>query len=168
LPLFVPNKYVVMDQGGELGHCPEVLHLFESAGYSIELTAPGSLHQNGPGKCPHSTIGDVVWTMLAGAGLELHFWPYAFCHFLHLYNVTPHCSCDASPYTLSSGQLPDLSLRHTFGCQVYVLLLHASCCNKLQSDTHVGLFLGYSQTMKNILLQFFESSSEDCITCCLQ
>jgi len=105
-----------MDQGGELGHCSEVLHLFESAGYSIELTAPDSLHQNGPGEHRHHTIGDAVWTMLAGTGLESCFWPYAFRHFLHLYNVTPHHSRDASPYTLCSGQLPNLSLLCTFGC----------------------------------------------------
>ncbi len=36
LPLSVPGKYVRMDQGGEPGHCPDVVHLFESAGYTIE------------------------------------------------------------------------------------------------------------------------------------
>jgi len=39
-----------MDQGGELGHCPDIVTLFESAGYSIELMALDSSHQNGPGE----------------------------------------------------------------------------------------------------------------------
>jgi len=151
LPSDISTKYVCMDQGGELGRCPDVLHLFEAAGYVVELTAPDSSHQNGPGKCPHHTFGDAVHTMLVGARLEARFWPYAFCHFIRLYNVTPHCSHDASLYTLCSGHLPDLSLLCTFGCRVYVLPPHALCRNKLQSDTHVGIFLGYSHTLKNIL-----------------
>jgi len=127
----IPDKYVHMDQGGELGRCPEIVALFESAGYAIELTAPDSSHQNGPGEQPHCTIGDAIQMMLAGADLEPHFWPYAFRHFLRLYNVTPHHSHDASPHMICSGHLPDLSLLRTF--------------------TRVGIFLGYSQTLKNIL-----------------
>jgi len=118
LPLDVSGKYVHMDQGSELGHCPEVVQLFEAAGYTVELIAPDSSHQNSPGERPHRTIGDALHTMLAGASLEPCFWPYAFRHFLFLYNVTPHCSRDASPSTTCSGQLPDLSLLRTFGCQV--------------------------------------------------
>jgi len=140
-----------MDQGGELGRCPDVVQLFESAGYSVELTAPDSSHQNGPGERPHRTIGDAVRTMLAGADLEPRFWPYAFRHFLHLYNVTPHRSRCSSPFSMCSDRLPDLSLLRTFGCRVYVLPPRASHRNKLQSDTRTGIFLGYSQTMKNIL-----------------
>jgi len=140
-----------MDQGGELGQCPDIITLFETARYSVELTTPDSSHQNGPGEWPHCTIRDAMRTMLAGAGLEPHFWPYAFCHYLHLYNVTPHHLHNAFPYALCLGQLPNLTLLCTFGCQVYVLPPRASHQNKLHSDTHTGIFLGYSQTMKNIL-----------------
>jgi len=63
-----------MDQGGELGCCPDVTMLFESAGYSIELMAHDSSHQNGLGEHPHHTIGNVIRTMLAGAMLEPQFW----------------------------------------------------------------------------------------------
>jgi len=62
-----------MDQGGELGRCPDIVTLFESTGYSVELTAPDSSHQNGPGERPHRTISDAIRTMLAGAGLEPKF-----------------------------------------------------------------------------------------------
>jgi len=140
-----------MDQGGELGCCPDIIMLFESEGYSIKLTAPDASHQNGPGEQLHHTIGDAIRTMLAGANLEPQFWPYAFQHYLHLYNITPHSSCDASPYTICSGELPDLSLLQTFGCRVYVLPPRVTHRNKLCSDTQTGVFLGYSQTMKNIL-----------------
>jgi len=39
-----------MDQGGELGQCPDIITLFETARYSVELTTPDSSHQNGPGE----------------------------------------------------------------------------------------------------------------------
>jgi len=38
-----------------------------------------------------------------------------------------------------------------FGCWVYVLPPHATRCNMLCTETCTGIFLGYSQTMKNIL-----------------
>jgi len=63
----------------------------------------------------------------------------------------PTISCDASPYMICSDALPDLSLLQTFGCHVYVLPPRATCRDKLCSDTQTGIFLGYSQTMKNIL-----------------
>jgi len=72
------HKYVRMDQGGELGCCLDIIMLFESVGYSIKLMAPDASHQNRPGEQPHHTIGDAIRTMLAGASLELRFWPYAF------------------------------------------------------------------------------------------
>jgi len=94
---------------------------------------------------------DAVCTMLAGAHLESQFWPYSFYHFLHLYNVTPHHS--HSPFTICSGHLPDLSFLCTFGCWVYVLLPHATSThhNKLRTDTPTGIFLGYFQTVQDIL-----------------
>jgi len=78
-PLATSDEYVHMDQGGELGCCPNVIQLFESASYSIELTALDSSHQNGPGEHPCCTSGDAVHTMLTGAGLEEPcFGPYSF------------------------------------------------------------------------------------------
>jgi len=131
LPIEDMHKYVYMDQGGELGCCPDIIALFESTGYSVELTAPDSSHQNGPIERPHHTIGDAICTMLAGAALEPCFRPYTFHHKIQLYNVTPHASRDASPYNISSGELPDLSLLCIFGCHVYVLPPWASCHDKL-------------------------------------
>jgi len=48
IPNDIPGKYVHMDQGDKLGHCPNVITHFESAGNSIKLTAPDASHQNGP------------------------------------------------------------------------------------------------------------------------
>jgi hypothetical protein len=158
LPTDVPDKYVRFDLGGELGRCPDVIKLFEKAGYSIEPTAPASSYQNGPGERPHQTIGDALRAMLGGAALPTKFWPYAFHHWLRLYNVTVHRDQRASPFELCTGQQPDLRLLRVFGCRVYALPTRPRRPDKLISDARVGIFLGYSKTMKNIL--YFDTITE--------
>jgi hypothetical protein len=121
LPKDVPHKYVCFDQGGELGWCTAVVNLFSAAGYQVEITAANSSHQNGPGERPHQTITDGMHSMLAGAAMPMKFWPYAFPHFLRIYNATVHADKDATPYELCSGSQPNLSLLRVFGCRVYAL-----------------------------------------------
>jgi len=84
LPNSVADKYVHFDLGGELGHCMDIVKLFQQAGYAIKPTAPDSSHQNGPGEHPHQSIAEGLWAMLGGAALEPKFWPYAFEHYLCL------------------------------------------------------------------------------------
>ena len=78
-----------MDGGGELGRCREILDTFANFGYQTQLTGPDSSHQNGPGERPHQTIGDALRAMLTGVSLCPAFWPYAFYHFVRLYNFVP-------------------------------------------------------------------------------
>lgn len=154
----VSDKYVRFDQGGELGRCGAVLDLFSAAGYQVETTAADSSHQNGPGERPHQTIADGMRTMLAGAALPMKFWPYAFHHFLRIYNATVHADHDASPFEICSGSQPDLSLLRVFGCRVYALPARPRRPDKLISDARVGIFLGYARTMKNVL--YFDELTE--------
>jgi hypothetical protein len=158
LPRDVPDKYVRFDQGGELGRCAAIVNLFENAGYRVETTAPDSSHQNGPGERPHQTIADAMRTMLSGASLDMKFWPYAFHHFLRIYNSTVHGDHDASPFELCSGSRPNLSLLRVFGCRVYALPARPRRPDKLISDARTGIFLGYAKSMKNIL--YFDSLTE--------
>jgi len=145
------GKYVRLDGGGELGNNHEVRTLFEKAGYSVEVTAPDSSHQNGPGERPHRTIGDAMRAMLSGAGLPAKFWPYAFQHFVRLYNLVPHGGRSQSPYQIATGKVPDLRFLRTFGCRVYTLVADPEHDGKLERETRDGIFLGYPQTHKNIL-----------------
>ena len=145
LPVQAKDKYVHFDLCVELGKSPEIVHLFERAGYSVEPTAPSSSHQNGPGEHPHQTIGDAIRTMLAGADLAPKFWPYAFHHFLRLFNVTIHGSDTASPYEQMTCKLPDLSLLRVFGCRLYVLPAHPCRPDKALSEACTGIFLGFTK-----------------------
>jgi hypothetical protein len=98
-----------MDLGGELSLCPEIVGLFEKAGYKIETMAAQSSNQNGPGERLHQTIANALQSMLVGAGLPAKFWPYAFCHYLRIYNLIPHAGAQQSPYEICMGNIPDIS-----------------------------------------------------------
>ena len=159
LPKEILGKYVRFDLGGELGRSPAVVALFNKAGYTEEPTAPDSSHQNGPGERPHQTIADALRAMLGGAALQPKFWPYAFQHFIRLYNVTVHRGHSASPFEICSGLRPNLRFLRVFGCRVYALPARPRRPDKIVSDARVGIFLGYSKTMKNILYYDSVSSS---------
>jgi hypothetical protein len=159
LPTSTPDCYVRFDLGGELGLCDDVVQLFTRAAYHVEPTAPDSSHQNGPGERPHRTIADGIRTMLAGASLAPKFWPYAFHHFLRLYNVTPHGSQTTSPFELCSGSKPDLSSLRVFGCRVFALPARPRCPDKLSSGARTGIFLGFSKTFKNIMYYDLETET---------
>jgi len=147
------GKYVRWDLG-ELGKSREVNQLFESAGYSIEPTAPDSSSSNGPGERPHRTIKNALRAMLSGAALDPKFWPYAFHHFLRLYNLTPHADRADSPYTIRTGRKPELSHLRVFGCRLFVLdpkgrkqVLDDSATPRYRE----GIFLGYQQSDRNVI-----------------
>jgi hypothetical protein len=168
LPVTTPECYVRFDLGGELGRCDDVVRLFTNAGYIVESTAPNSSHQNSPGERPHRTIADGIRTMLAGASLPPKFWPYTFHHFLRLYNVSSHGSNTASPYELCSGNKPDLSSMHVFGCRVYALPARPRRPDKLLSDARTGIFLGFSKTFKIIMYFDVDTNNQDCSACRLR
>jgi hypothetical protein len=135
LPKDVPNKHVQMDPGGDLGACQAVVELFENAGYAFEPTAPNSSHQNGPVERPHQTIADAIRTMLVGASLSPKKWPYAFYHFLRLYNGTPHGD-KASPFEIETGKKPDLRHLRVLAA-VFMLFPHVPNALTLPSLMHV-------------------------------
>ena len=153
LPQTVPDKYVRLDLGGELGRSPEVIKIFSDAGYHIETTAANSSHQNGPGERPHRTIGEGIRALLGGANLEPKFWPYAFHHFVRLYNVSVHGNRDKSCYELLTGKKPEVHKLRTFGCRIFSLASNTgkNYKDKAVSNVKSGIFLGYNRSMKTAL-----------------
>ncbi|KAI2490990.1 Reverse transcriptase (RNA-dependent DNA polymerase) [Fragilaria crotonensis] len=150
------DKYVRMDGGGELGRCHEIRDTFTNFGYQVQLTGPDSSHQNGPGERPHQTIGDALRAMLTGAALRPAFWPYAFYHYVRLYNFVPRGSRPLSPHELCGGELPDLSKLRTFGCRVHVRPT-TSRYGRVVPNSRLGIFLGYSRTLK--VLYYYDLTS---------
>jgi hypothetical protein len=116
-----------------------------------------SSHQNAPVERPHRHIGCAIRAMLSGASLAPKFWPYAFYHFLRLHNLTVHGNAKKTPYEICSGRKPILSLLRTFGCRVYFEPPRTRRPAKSEIDARTGIFLGYAQTLKNLLYYDLES-----------
>jgi hypothetical protein len=155
----VPDKYVRFDLGGELGRCQDVIDLFATQGYHNEPTSANASRQLGIGQQPHRTIADEIRCLLSGAFLNAKFWPYAFRHYLGLYNVTIHGERPMSPQENYSRKSPNLSFLRTFGCRVFAKPPTDHRPDKAVHDTRTGIFLGYAQTMKNILYYDLETKT---------
>ena len=145
------DKYVYMDQGGELYKNPEVRRLFQSFGYDIKPTGAGASNQNGPVERMHLTMANGIRTALFGANLPPKFWPYAFHHHLRLTNDMASKDQDKSPYELSSGKRDNLKALRTFGCRVWVKPPQRRRA-KFKKHSVKGIFLGYlPNTTVNVL-----------------
>ena len=121
--IYIPtcsDKYVYMDQGGELFNNPEIKNLFTKSGYRIYPTGADASNQNGSVGRGHCTIADTVQALLTGSGIDTKFWPYAFYHALRLYNAIPTRRSDVSPLTQATNIIEDFTNLLTFGCRVWV------------------------------------------------
>jgi len=145
------GKYVRFDKGGELGNNQAIVNLFQHAGYAIEPTAPDNSSSNGLGERPHRTIKEALRAMLSGAGLDPKFWPFAFRHFLYLYNLTPHGTRPQSPYSMRTGKIADISHLRVFGCRVFCTENATVTPHQLALKGRPGIFLGFCGTTRNII-----------------
>jgi hypothetical protein len=64
------NKYVMLDQGGELYNCKKIIDLFAEFDYKVFPNGAMSSFQNGVVEKPHQWIGDSIRAMLTGANLD--------------------------------------------------------------------------------------------------
>ena len=68
------NKYVFMDQDGELYSNPDIINMFTQHQYKVHPTGTDSSHQNGHVECAHRVIGDHVRrALLIVADLHIKF-----------------------------------------------------------------------------------------------
>ena len=152
------DKYVHLDQGGELFNHPEVRNLFEKKGYTIHPTGADTSRQNGPVERGHRTLANTIRALLLGAGLNVKFWPYAFYHAMRMSNAFPEPTQQRSPIALATGKPEDFSNIRTFGCRVWVRPPGRRPA-KLIPNSRKGVFLGYvPNTTQNILWYDIETS----------
>jgi len=114
------NKYIHLDQGGELYNDSDVKNLIHTFGYVIFPTGADASHQNGPVERAHRTLGDTMRALLTGANLDIKFWPYAFYHALRLSNALPHKGETMSPTEKATSRKENFTTLRTFGCRVWV------------------------------------------------
>ena len=70
----VQNKYVVMDQVGEMNRNPAILSLSDKYGYTVRRTATGASHQKYPDELPHRYIGVSGRSLMEGHKFSLKIW----------------------------------------------------------------------------------------------
>lgn len=146
-----PDKYVHLDQGGELYANPQVRELFTEFGYSIFPTGADASHQNGPVERGHLTVANAVRSLLTGANLDIRFWPYAFHHWLRIDNSLPSRDQTATPLKIALDKVDDFSGFRTFGCRVWVRPPGRRGA-KFRPNSRKGIFLGFlPHTTRNIL-----------------
>ena len=145
------DKYVYLDQGGELYQNPEVRRLFQRFGYQVRPTGADASNQNGPVERGHRSVANAIRALLTGANLPVKFWPYAFHHWLRIDNAIPSRDQSGSPVELAMGKRDDFTHFRTFGCRVWVRPPQRRRA-KFVPNSRKGIFLGYiPNTTKNIL-----------------
>eukprot|EP00980_Cylindrotheca_fusiformis_P004427 scaffold946_cov73-Cylindrotheca_fusiformis.AAC.2 len=145
------NKYVILDQGGELYRNPEVVRIFKKAQYEVYPTGADASNQNGPVERGHLTVADHIRAMLFGANLDIQFWPFAFHHWLRIDNSIPSRDQTQAPLMISQGKRDDFSGFRTFGCRVWVRPSGTRPA-KFAPHARKGIFLGFQpNTTQNIL-----------------
>ena len=112
------DKYVYLDQGGELWANPDVKNVFANWHYEILPTGTDSSHQNGPVERAHRSVGDHVRALLEGAALDIKFWPYAFFHHLCITNALAPAKQDSSRIFQATDKKENFANFRTFGCCV--------------------------------------------------
>ena len=114
------DKYVYLDQGGELFNHWEVQNLFRKKGYNILPTGADNLDQKHPVGRGHRTLVNTICALLVGANLDIKFRLYAFYHALRMSNYLPERSATQSPISLATGK-PEIFVNcQTFDCYVWV------------------------------------------------
>ena len=152
------DKYVFMDQGGELFGNPDIINVFRRHHYEIHPTGTDASHQNGPVERAHRVIGDHVRALLIGANLNIKFWPYAFFHHLRINNAMAMNGQDSSRIFQATGKKENFTGFRTFGCRTWIRPPGKRSA-KFKHNIVKGIFLGFiPRTKRNILWYNCETS----------
>ena len=147
----ISQKYVCLDQGGELYNNPKVRKIFDEYDYEIRPTGSDASNQNGPVERAHRTVANAIRAQLHGAGLAIKFWPYAFHHYIRVKNGLPSRGQEKSPIEIATGKVDDFTGFRTFGCRVWVRPPGRRDA-KFKINSRKGTFLGYlPNTTSNIM-----------------
>jgi hypothetical protein len=150
---FCKDKYVYLDQGGELYRNPIVRSIFERYGYDVRPTGSDSSHQNGPVERAHLTIANGIRSMLVGAKMDVPFWPYAFHHYLRIKNAIPSRDQQMSPLEMATGIKDDFSKFRTFGCRIWARPTERRPA-KFKTNLRKGIFLGFLPNTTKLIMYY--------------
>jgi transposase InsO family protein len=133
-------KCLHSDRGGEYLSKAFIRHLHDH-GTTQKLTAHDTPEHNGVAERLNGILLEKVRAMLHASGLPKFLWSEAVRHAVWLKNRTSTKALDGrTPFEALTGQKPDLSNLHLWGCQVWV---HDASNSKLESRAKAGNWVGY-------------------------
>ncbi|TFY77317.1 hypothetical protein EWM64_g6694, partial [Hericium alpestre] len=137
------------DRGGEYTSAAFAEYL-ASQGTHHELTVHDSSAQNGTAERFFRTSITRTLAMLIAAGLPKFLWSLAMQHAVWLWNRTGgQVTGDTTPHEHVTGEKPDLSSLHEWGCKVWVRMENQ---RKLDLRADEGRFVGYTTDSKGIIV----------------
>ena len=138
-------KYFRVDGERTLGR--DFDRLIASYGISVEMTAPATPAQNGAAERAGGVLVTKARAMRIGANLPTDLWPEAFMAAGYLNNRTPKRNLQwKTPFEALTGERPQLSHLHPFGCRAYPLNKHIPKTQKLDPRAFIGYLVGYDST----------------------
>ena len=118
-PAEAAQKFVMLDQGGELHGSPQMLEAFKKhRNCTVLPTAPDASNQNPVERHPQ-TVSGAVQAMLIGANLPTKFLPCCQLHAVQIFNSPPSKGQTASPIEITTKCKEDWTCLKTFGCRVW-------------------------------------------------
>ena len=146
------GKFIMTDQGGELGKSFAFQKMVDKHNYGLKMTGAGSSEQNGRCERVHQDLGRMMRCLLHGAGLGPEYWSFAITHATYLLNRWPHKALKMSPFQAMFNKLPNLSHLKTFGSKVEVFKQDKNGA-KLDFQSSPGIFLHYAGSPTNVIVQ---------------
>ena len=113
----------------------------------MEPTGSDNSSQNGIAERPNRTYGDMMRTMLMGAGLDSRYWSYALVQSVFIKNRLPHSHHDfkMTPFQALTGREPNLQDLKIFGSRI-IAKNPGQRRAKLDDHTSSGIFLHHTAT----------------------
>ena len=141
-------KVLRTDGGGEYTGERTQKYLHEH-GIKHKMTTADTPQHNGVAECMNRTLIETACTLLLDAGLPHSFWFEAVQYAAYLHNITPTCSLDQdiTPEEAWSGNKPNVTLVHVFGCKAHVHIPEKRG-QKLDAKSLECIFLGYAQNRR--------------------
>ena len=122
-------------------------------GIKRELTIPHTPEQNGVAERAWRTIAEMARAMLKEKSLDPSWWGRAFITAAYIRNrcLSSALPDGVTPYERFTGQKPDLSNIHVFGCKVYYLN-ESPTRGKLDDKALEGTMMGYADRSKGFII----------------
>jgi len=140
-------KVLRSDGGGEYT-AGEVQSFLKDKGAKHKMTTADTPQHNGVAERMNRTLVERVRTMLIDTELPDGYWWDALQYAALLHNVSPTRSLsDCTPEESWSGNKPDVSRLHVFGCKAFVHIPD-KMRGKLSAKSLVCTFIGYARQRK--------------------